>query len=299
MGTNERLSDEGPQHVVHLKSFYIDKYEVTNLQYKKFIDETGRRSPKHFRNRTYPQGKVDHPVTFVTWYDAKDYCEWAGKRLPTDEEWEKAARGTDARTYPWGSDFGIDRANTPQRWAQIKQEGDTSPVGAFEKGVSPYGVYDMSGNVWEWTSSWYEAYPGNKTASENYGEHYKTLKGGSWFDCSFYKCGISAPVYNRSFFALKVNNDTFGFRCTKDTDKKKKERNRQKNANAQTDEQTLAAGLQSEQQRGRAIGDVECRTDAAHATGDGAGGRIHHGQQQDRHGRPASTLWARITAVRG
>lgn len=220
MGTDERLSDEGPRHVVHLKRFYIDKYEVTNLQYKKFIDETGRRSPKHFRNRTYPQGKVDHPVTFVTWYDAKEYCEWAGKRLPTDEEWEKAARGTDGRTYPWGNDFGIERANTPQRWAQIKQQGDTTPVGAFEKGVSPYGVYDMSGNVWEWTSSWYEAYPGNKTASENYGEHYKTLKGGSWFDCSFYKCGISSPVYNRSFFALKVNNDTFGFRCAKAADKK-------------------------------------------------------------------------------
>lgn len=220
MGTNDRLSDEGPQHTVRLHAFHIDKYEVTNLQYKKFIDDTGRKSPKHFRNRTYPQGKIDHPVTFVTWYDAKEYCEWAGKRLPTDQEWEKAARGTDGRTYPWGNDFAIDRANTPQRWAQIKQDGDTTPVGAFEKGVSPYGIYDMSGNVWEWTSSWYEAYPGNKTTSENYGEHYKTLKGGSWFDCSFYKCGISAPVYNRSFFALKVNNDTFGFRCAKDAGKK-------------------------------------------------------------------------------
>lgn len=220
MGTDERLSDEGPQHTVHLDRYSIDKYEVTNLQYKKFIDATGRRSPKHFRNRTYPAGKADHPVTYVTWYDAKDYCEWAGKRLPTDAEWEKAARGTDGRTYPWGNDFGIERANTPQRWAKLGQSGDTTPVGAFEKGVSPYGLYDMSGNVWEWTSSWYLAYPGNKTASENYGEHYKTLKGGSWFDCSFYKCGISAPVYNRSFFALKVNNDTFGFRCAKDTGKK-------------------------------------------------------------------------------
>src|SRR3569623_2568253 len=78
MGTDQRLSDEGPQHVVQLGAFLIVKYEVTNLQYKKFIDDTGRKSPKHLRNRTYPQGKADHPVTFVTWYDAKEYCEWAG-----------------------------------------------------------------------------------------------------------------------------------------------------------------------------------------------------------------------------
>ena len=216
MGTDERLSDEGPQHEVYLDAFKIDKYEVTNLQYKKFIDETGRRSPSHFRNRTYPEGKVDHPVTFVSWQDAKAYCEWAGKRLPTDKEWEKAARGTDGRTYPWGNDFAIENANTPIRWQSLDKFGDTLPIGAFPKGVSPYGLYDMSGNVWEWTESWYQAYPGNKTFSESYGERYKTLKGGSWFDCSFYKCGISAPAYNRAFFAEKVKNDTFGFRCAKD-----------------------------------------------------------------------------------
>lgn len=216
MGTNERLSDEGPQHDVFLDDFAIDQYEVTNGQYKRFIDETKWRSPSHFRNRTYPKGKVDHPVTFVTWDDASAYCKWAGKRLPTDQEWEKAARGTDVRTYPWGNDFAIDFANTPLRWSALDKFGDTTPAGMFEQGKSPYQLYDMSGNVWEWTASWYKAYPGNKTASENYGERYKTLKGGSWFDCSFYQCGISAPVYNRAFFAKKVKNDTFGFRCAKD-----------------------------------------------------------------------------------
>lgn len=220
MGTNERLSDEGPQHNVTLKAFWIDKYEVTNLQYKKFIDETNRKSPNHFENRTYPQGKEDHPVTYVSWYDAKAYCEWAGKRLPTDEEWEKAARGTDGRTYPWGNEFEITKANTPQRWQALKQDGDTTPVGAFEAGKSPYGLYDMSGNVWEWTASWYLPYPGNKNISENYGETYKTLKGGSWWDCSFYKCGISAPAYNRSFFLRSTKNKSFGFRCAKDADQK-------------------------------------------------------------------------------
>ncbi len=215
-GTDNRLPDEGPQHTVHLPAFYIDIHEVTNLQYKRFIDETGRRSPDHFRNRTYPPGKADHPVTFVTWDDADAYCRWAGKRLPTDQEWEKAGRGEDGRIFPWGNTFDATRANTPVRWKAIGQAGDTTPVGAFAAGASPYGVYDLTGNVWEWTASWYQPYPGNTTPSENYGTRYKTLKGDSWFDCSFYQCGLSAPLYNRAFFARRTKNDTFGFRCAKD-----------------------------------------------------------------------------------
>jgi formylglycine-generating enzyme required for sulfatase activity len=219
MGTNSRLPDEGPEHKVTLPAFYIDIYEVTNLQYKKFNDETKRRSPTHFRNRTYPPGKADHPVTYVTWNDANAYCHWAGKRLPTDQEWEKAARGTDGRWFPWGNEFDYSKSNNPVRWGEIGFFGDTTPVGAFKQGVSPYGVYDMSGNVWEWTASWYKAYPGNKVSSESYGERYKTLKGGSWFDCSFYNCGISAPVFNRAFFSKRTKNDSFGFRCAKDAAK--------------------------------------------------------------------------------
>jgi formylglycine-generating enzyme required for sulfatase activity len=219
MGTNSRLPDEGPEHKVTLPAFYIDKYEVTNLQYKKFNDATNRKSPSHFKNRTYPDGKADHPVTFVSWHDAKAYCAWAGKRLPTDEEWEKAARGTDGRNFPWGDVFGDDKANTPVRWEALEQAGDTTPVGAFPAGVSPYGLYDMSGNVWEWTASWYKAYPGNTHPTENYGEKYKVLKGGSWWDCSFYKCGISAPSFNRAFFLPGTRNKSFGFRCAKEADK--------------------------------------------------------------------------------
>ena len=216
MGSNSRLPDEGPQHTVRLKPFRIDKYEVTNLQYQQFIEATGRRSPQHFQNRAFPDGKADHPVTFVSWHDAKAYCEWAGKRLPSDAEWEKAARGTDGRTYPWGDEFDVNKANMPLRWESLKTEGDTTPVGAFPNGVSPFGLYDMSGNVWEWTEDWYRRYPGNNDPNENYGEQYKTLKGGSWWDCSFYQCGISAPVYNRSFFDPQTKNSSFGFRCAKD-----------------------------------------------------------------------------------
>ena len=215
-GTDNRLPDEGPQHTMFVKAFQIDKYEVTNLQYQKFLQASHRPPPNDFVNGTYPEGKVDHPVVFVSWYDAQAYCQWAGKRLPTDYEWEKAARGTDGRVYPWGDTFSIDYVNSPVRWTTLKLIGDTTPAGAFEKGKSVYGIYDMSGNVWEWTSSRYEPYPGNTRRSENYGGNYRTLKGGSWWDCSFYQCGISAPVYNRSFFHPKTKNNSFGFRCAKD-----------------------------------------------------------------------------------
>lgn len=215
-GTNQRLPDEGPQHSVFLKAFYIDVYEVTNLQYQQSLQFTGREPPAHFVEGHYPPTKADHPVVFVSWFDARSYCHWAGKRLPGDKEWEKAARGTDGRTYPWGDEFSIDRVNSPVRWVNLKLQGDTTPVGAFEGGKSPYGLYDMSGNVWEWTASRYQPYPGNTRKSENYGGNYRVLKGGSWWDCSFYQCGISAPVYNRSFFHPKTKNNSFGFRCAKD-----------------------------------------------------------------------------------
>jgi len=216
MGTNGRQPDEGPLHEVYLDAYHIDKYEVTNLQYVAYVKALNRRSPTHFRNRIYPEGKVDHPVTYVGWDDAVGYCEWAGKRLPSDQEWEKAARSGDGRTYPWGNTFDPKKSNNPVRWRAAGEFGDTTPVGAFASGVSLYGLHDTSGNVWEWTDSWYTPYPGNEVPSENYGERYKTLKGGSWFDCSFYKCGISAPLFNRAFFAKRTKNDTFGFRCAKD-----------------------------------------------------------------------------------
>lgn len=211
MGTNERWADEGPEHVLYLEAFFIDRYEVTNEQYKKFVDATGWRPPDHWLNGNYPEGLAKHPVTHVSWFDAMSYCQWCGKRLPIEQEWEKAARGTDGRTYPWGDEFDQDKSNNPQ-----KESKGTEPVGSYESGKSSYGLYDMSGNIWEWVNYWYQPHPGNKIASEEYGEKYRVIKGGSWYNCLFYNCGISAPSFNRGFLVPITRNSSTGFRCAKD-----------------------------------------------------------------------------------
>ncbi|MBI3995369.1 MAG: formylglycine-generating enzyme family protein [Nitrospirae bacterium] len=223
--------DEMPEHRIHVGAFLIDKYEVTNAQYKAFVDATNHRAPKHWQPSrpvggmtrsgdgngpiTYPPGKADHPVVFVDWYDANEYCHWAGKRLPTEEEWEKGARGTDGRIFPWGNAFDVKKTNSPQYWLSLNKEGDTMPVGSFENGKSPYGLYDMSGNVYEWTANWYKPYPRNPEFNSHYGEKNKIVRGGSWYDCLSYGCGLSAPSYNRSRFAPEIRNKGFGFRCAK------------------------------------------------------------------------------------
>ncbi len=211
MGSNDWWPKVQPEHKRTIDAFYLDKYEVTNKRYKKFIDATGRQAPNHWKGGVIPEGREDHPVIYVTWYDAEDFCRWEGKRLPEDYEWEKAARGPEGWTFPWGDKFERDYANTPQYG-----NDDTLPVGSFEEGKSAYGAYDMAGNAWEWTASWFKPYPGNNHPDENYGERYKVLKGGSWYDCTYYKCGISAPSYNRVFFQPITKNNNFGFRCAKD-----------------------------------------------------------------------------------
>jgi len=153
MGTNAPgRDDENPEHVVRLKEFYIDKYEVTNLQYKDFIDCTGRKAPMHWRNRTFPEPRQsNHPITNVTWHDAAAYAEWVGKRLPTEAEWEYAARGDTGWDYPWGKTCSENYLNFNN------PEGNTSEVIKYAAGVSPLGVWDMCGNVGEWVADWYDA----------------------------------------------------------------------------------------------------------------------------------------------
>ncbi len=210
MGSNERWDDEAPEHISSTGTFYIDLREVTNADYKKFVTATERTAPYHWPEETIPKGKENHPVVYVSWFDARDYCKWTGKRLPTEQEWEKAARGEEGLIYPWGNVWSLDKSNNP-----YKHSTGTEPVGSYPEGRSPYGLYDISGNVWEWVDSYYLPHPGNPVTRAEYGEDKRVLKGGSWFDCLSYGCGLSAPTFNRSFFTPEVKNNSFGFRCAK------------------------------------------------------------------------------------
>ncbi len=216
-GTNIRHADEGPEHKAYLGGYYIDIYEVTNYEYKQFIDATGYKRPPHWITGKYPKGKKYHPVVYVSMFDGEAYCRRAGKRLPIESEWEKGARGTDGRIHPWGNDFDATKGNIVA--LGIK---DTTRVGSFEEGRSPYGLYDMVGNAWEWTSTWFYPYEGADIPKEDeyYSKKVVTLKGGSWFDCSGYNCGMSAYTFNRSQFSPTIKNNSFGFRCAKDDDGK-------------------------------------------------------------------------------
>jgi len=135
---------------VILPEFWIDKTPVTNAEYARFAADTGRKPPKHWKGKAPPKKIADHPVTYVSWPDARAYAKWAGKRLPTEKEWEKAARGSDGREYPWGDGFDPNRCNTKESGI-----GKTTPVGKYSpQGDSPYGCVDMAGNVQEWTATY-------------------------------------------------------------------------------------------------------------------------------------------------
>lgn len=180
MGNNNDFydndNDEMPQHVVDLPAFFLDKYPVTNRDYAAFTKATGRGSPRYWsESGEIPPGKDEHPVVGVTYADAVAYAQWTNRRLPTEEEFEKACRGTDARRWTWGNTFDKSRANVGQ--------DTTTPVSAHPTGVSPYGAFEMAGNVWEWNSTWYELYPGsppNRTVERFVGRKVKSVRGGSY-----------------------------------------------------------------------------------------------------------------------
>ena len=216
MGTDRERADpqNTPAHVVNLPAYRIDKYLVTNAQYARFVAATGYRAPLDWKDGKIPKGFKLHPVTMVTWADAKAYAKWAGKRLPSEAEWEKAARGTDGRRWPWGDKMDPTKVNT------YYTVGNTTPVTKYPQGASPYGVMDMAGNVSEWTTSDFLPYQGSKASLDLFdvgggertrGIHYKVLRGGTWRSDPF-----STQSFQRNFSLPNYASDFYGFRCVAD-----------------------------------------------------------------------------------
>lgn len=217
-----------PRHEVILPAFKIDKYPVTNIQYARFVAAQDYRAPLDWQQGRIPEGRELHPVTMVSWYDASNYCTWAGKRLPREAEWEKAARGEDGRRWPWGEQMEPARLNT------YYSVGATTEVTAYPKGASPYGVMDMAGNVFEWLGDDFLPYEGTDAGKDLFqgklavastpadramkvvdlvgvDANYKVLRGGSWKSDPF-----STTTYHRNYSWPHYASDFFGFRCAAD-----------------------------------------------------------------------------------
>lgn len=251
-----RLNNEIPQREVYLSAYFIDKYPVTNAEYRKFIESNGYNQIAlwsdagwQYISQSNPlqngdagsilNGESDCPAVNISWYEAEAFARWAGKRLPTEAEWEKAARGTDGRIYPWGNKFEKTNLNS----AESKNEKPT-PVTKYPQGKSFYGCFDMAGNVWEWTADWYDSQyysrapgkdpQGPEDAEQNpyFGQPEevgisiydlepssgnrtlsgcKVLRGGSWNGSGV----VHVRCANRDYDEPNYKNDTIGFRCAK------------------------------------------------------------------------------------
>ena len=210
MGWDAGDPDEQPPHQVFLSAYYIDQFEVTIGRYRQCVEDDVCKEPAYAPNCNWDKDIDDtHPINCVNRQHALDYCAWAGLRLPTEAEWEKAARGTDGRIYPWGYELEGDEANF--RFVV----GATEPVGSRPAGVSPYGAHDMAGNVWEWVSDWYgDTYyaesPRDNPQGPLHGE-FGVLRGGSWW---FEK--ESLPAANREAYDPRLTDIDIGIRCARD-----------------------------------------------------------------------------------
>ncbi len=220
-GDRDGGRDEYPRHDVFVDTFFIDKYEVTNAHYLEFVKAANHRVPQNPKNptRNLWQGEsiteslTDRPVINVDWFDADAYCRWAGKRLPTEAEWEKAAKGTADRRFPWGNVEPTDKhLNFNQRWIG---ERTLMPVGSYEAGKSPFGAYDMAGNVWEWVNDWYDARYYEKSPERNpKGPDTGTkriIRGAGWQNET-----PTVRIFTRVDSDPTIRNESTGFRCAAD-----------------------------------------------------------------------------------
>jgi formylglycine-generating enzyme required for sulfatase activity/predicted Ser/Thr protein kinase len=206
MGRDNGDDAERPPHQVTVKAFFIDTHEVTNEDYEKFVKASSHRPPATWRKGMFPAGAERKPVTGVTWDDANEFASWAGKRLPTEEEWEFAARGSQGRLYPWGNDWQQGSANANGAGQSM------ADVGAH-KGTSPFGTYDMVGNAWEWTDSNFKAYPGRGLPGSQPSGDLRVIRGGCYESTKDY----ATTTYRAGWPARGASTyDQTGFRCAKD-----------------------------------------------------------------------------------
>ena len=223
MGSNFP-TDEGPIHQVYLNAFYMDVYEVTNALYRLCVEADACTLPQKIISYTYD----DYPVIYVDWNQAQAYCAWREGNLSTEAQWEKAARGTDGRTYPWGDQWDDSRGkranfcdkNCSAVWTDSRADDSysgTAPVGSYESGKSPYGIYDLAGNVSEWVADWYsDTYYQNSPASNPLGPdsgQFRVLRGSSWLNVN---AAGEIRSSNRGRLTPHSIDSNVGFRCARD-----------------------------------------------------------------------------------
>ena len=209
----QALEDERPSHRVWLDTFAMDVHEVTTAHYAAFLAATGHSVPWQWETVDLSQ-HAERPVIGVDWHDAQAYCQWKGKRLPTEAEWEKAARGTDGRLYPWGNQVPTKELANFALGARFSYSQVLLPVRSYEQGKSPYGLYQMAGNVYEWVQDWYatnyyDTSPDRNPQGPEQGQ-FKVMRGGSWSDLPKYLL-----TYGRFKLPPETRNSYTGFRCAK------------------------------------------------------------------------------------